>query len=96
MKPLLRALPMKIQAQIKNCLFDGKLRTDGFIGNSYVPKDYAIAKGGTIKNCYYYHSEPRFGGATYNGELYKDGDKFTVISKTQKVMGTGRSDLAVK
>lgn len=74
---------------IKNCLFDGKLRTDGFIGNSYVPKDYAIAKGGTIKNCYYYHSEPRFGGATYNGELYKDGDKFTVISKTQKVMGTG-------
>ena len=74
---------------IKNCLFDGKLRTDGFIGNSYVPKDYAIAKGGTIKNCYYYHSEPRFGGATYNGELYKDGNKFTVISKTQKVMGTG-------
>ena len=74
---------------IKNCLFDGKLRTDGFIGNSYVPKDYAIAKGGTIKNCYYYHSEPRFGGATYNGELYKDGDKFTVISKTQKDMGTG-------
>ena len=74
---------------IKNCLFDGKLRTDGFIGNSYVPKDYAIAKGGTIKNCYYYHSEPGFGGATYNGELYKDGDKFTVISKTQKDMGTG-------
>ena len=74
---------------IKNCLFGGELRTDGFIGNSYVPKDYAIAKGGTIKNCYYYHSEPRFGGATYNGELYKDGDKFTVISKTQKVMGTG-------
>lgn len=74
---------------IKNCLFDGKLRTDGFIGNSYVPKDYAIAKGGTIKNCYYYHSEPRFGGATYNGKLYKDGDKFTVISKTQKDMGTG-------
>ena len=74
---------------IKNCLFDGKLRTDGFIGNSYVPKDYAIAKGGTIKNCYYYHSEPRFGNEPYNGELYKDGDKSTVISKTQKVMGTG-------
>lgn len=74
---------------IKNCLFDGKLRTDGVKDNSYVPKDYAIAKGGTIKNCYYYHSEPRFGGATYNGELYKDGDKFTVISKTQKDMGTG-------
>lgn len=74
---------------IKNCLFDGKLRTDGFIGNSYVPKDYAIAKGGTIKNCYYYHSKPRVGDATYTGELYKDGDNSTVISKTQKVMGTG-------
>ena len=77
---------------IKNCLFDGELRTDGFIGTSYVPKDYAIAQnssGGKITNCYYYHSEPRFGGVTYNGELYKDGDKFTVISKTQKVMGTG-------
>ena len=77
---------------IKNCLFSGELRTDGFIGNSYVPKDYAIAQnssGGKITNCYYYHSEPRFGGVTYNGELYKDGDKFTVISKTQKVMGTG-------
>ena len=77
---------------IKNCLFDGKLRTDGFIGTSYVPKDYAIAQnssGGKITNCYYYHSEPRFGGVTYSGELYKDGDKSTVISKTQKVMGTG-------
>lgn len=74
---------------IKNCLFDGKLRTDGFIGNSYVPKDYAIAKGGTIKNCYYYHSKPRVGDATYTGELYKDGDNSTVIPKTQKVMGTG-------
>ena len=77
---------------IKNCLFSGELRTDGFIGTSYVPKDYAIAQnssGGKITNCYYYHSEPRFGGVTYNGELYKDGDKFTVISKTQKVMGTG-------
>lgn len=74
---------------IKNCLFDGKLRTDGFIGNSYVPKDYAIARGGKITNCYYYHSEPRFGNEPYNGELYKDGDKSTVISKTQKEMGTG-------
>lgn len=77
---------------IKNCLFDGKLRTDGFIGNSYVPKDYAIAQnssGGKITNCYYYHSEPRFGNEPYNGELYKDGDKSTVISKTQKEMGTG-------
>ena len=74
---------------IKNCLFDGELRTDGGTGNSYVPKDYAIAKGGKITNCYYYHSKPRFGNAPYEGELYKDGDKFTVISKTQKVMGTG-------
>lgn len=77
---------------IKNCLFSDELRTDGFIGTSYVPKDYAIAQnssGGKITNCYYYHSEPRFGGVTYNGELYKDGDKSTVISKTQKEMGTG-------
>ena len=77
---------------IKNCLFDGELRTDGVTGTSYVPKDYAIAKnssGGKITNCYYYHSKPRVGDATYNGELYKDGDKFTVISKTQKDMGTG-------
>ena len=74
---------------IKNCLFDGELRTDGGTGNSYVPKDYAIAKGGKITNCYYYHSKPRFGDATYEGELYKDGDKSTVISKTQQEMGTG-------
>ena len=69
---------------IKNCLFDGKLRTDGFIGNSYVPKDYAIAKGGTITNCYYYHSN-----SSVSGKLYKDGDNSTVISKTQEEMGTG-------
>ena len=74
---------------IKNCLFDGKLRTDGFIGNSYVPKDYAIAKGGTITNCYYYHSKPRVSDEIYEGELYKDGDNSTVISKTQEEMGTG-------
>lgn len=77
---------------IKNCLFDGELRTDGGTGNSYVPKDYAIAKnssGGTITNCYYYHSKPRVGDATYEGELYKDGDNHTVISKTQNEMGTG-------
>ena len=74
---------------IKNCLFDGKLRTDGVTGNSYTAKDYAIAKGGKITNCYYYHSKPRVGDATYEGELYKDGDKSTVISKTQKEMGTG-------
>ena len=77
---------------IKNCLFDGELRTDGVTGTSYVPKDYAIAKnssGGKITNCYYYHSKPRVGDATYTGELYKDGDNSTVISKTQKVMGTG-------
>ena len=74
---------------IKNCLFDGELRTDGGTGNSYVPKDYAIAKGGKITNCYYYHSKPRFGNATYEGELYKDGNNTTVISKTQKEMGTG-------
>ena len=77
---------------IKNCLFDGELRTDGVTGTSYVPKDYAIAKnssGGKITNCYYYHSKPRVGDATYEGELYKDGDKSTVISKTQKEMGTG-------
>ena len=75
---------------IKNCLFDGKLRTDGGTGNSYTAKDYAIASsGGTITNCYYYHSKPRVGDAIYEGELYKDGDKSTVISKTQKEMGTG-------
>ena len=77
---------------IKNCLFDGKLRTDGVTGNSYTAKDYAIAQnssGGKITNCYYYHSKPRVGDATYTGELYKDGDNSTVISKTQKVMGTG-------
>ena len=77
---------------IKNCLFDGKLRTDGVTGNSYTAKDYAIAQnssGGKITNCYYYHSKPRVGDAAYTGELYKDGDNSTVISKTQKVMGTG-------
>lgn len=53
---------------IKNCLFDGKLRTDGVTGNSYTAKDYAIAQnssGGKITNCYYYHSKPRVGDATY-------------------------------
>lgn len=77
---------------IKNCLFDGELRTDGVTGNSYVPKDYAIAQNkpnGTITNCYYYHSKPRVNGEAYSGELYKDGDNSTVISKTQKEMGTG-------
>ena len=75
---------------IKNCLFDGKLRTDGGTGNSYTAKDYAIASsGGTITNCYYYHSKPRVGDAIYEDELYKDGDKSTVISKTQEEMGTG-------
>ena len=75
---------------IKNCLFDGELRTDGGTGSSYVQKDYAIASsGGTITNCYYYHSKPRFGDAPYEGELYKDGNNSTVISKTQKEMGTG-------
>ena len=74
---------------IKNCLFDGELRTDGGTGNSYTAKDYAIAKDGKITNCYYYHSKPRVGDATYTGELYKDGDNSTVIPKTQKVMGTG-------
>lgn len=78
---------------IKNCLFDGELRTDGVTGTSYVPKDYAIAKnssGGKITNCYYYHSKPRVGDAIYyEGELYQDGDNHTVISKTQREMGTG-------
>jgi len=77
---------------IKNCLFDGKLRTDGVKDNSYVKKDYAIAQNksnGTITNCYYYHSKPRVNDETYSGELYKDGDKSTVIFKTQKEMGTG-------
>ena len=77
---------------IKNCLFDGKLRTDGVTGNSYTAKDYAIAQnssGGTITNCYYYHSKPRVSDEIYEGELYKDGDNSTVISKTQKEMGTG-------
>ncbi len=75
---------------IQNCLFDGELRMDGGTGNSYTAKDYAIASsGGTITNCYYYHSKPRVGDATYEGELYKDGNKSTVISKTQKEMGTG-------
>lgn len=77
---------------IKNCLFDGKLRTDGVKDNSYVKKDYAIAQNksnGTITNCYYYHSKPRVNDETYSGELYKDGDKSTVIFKTQKDMGTG-------
>ena len=77
---------------IKNCLFDGELRTDGGTGNSYTAKDYAIAQNkpnGTITNCYYYNSRPRVGDATYEGELYKDGDKSTVISKTQEEMGTG-------
>ena len=77
---------------IKNCLFDGELRTDGGTGNSYTAKDYAIAQnssGGKITNCYYYHSKPRFGNAPYEGELYKDGDNSTVISKTQNEMGTG-------
>ena len=78
---------------IKNCLFDGELRTDGVTGTSYVPKDYAIAKnssGGKITNCYYYHSKPRVGDAIYyEGELYQDGNNHTVISKTQKEMGTG-------
>lgn len=77
---------------IKNCLFDDELRTDGGTGNSYTAKDYAIAQnssGGKITNCYYYHSKPRFGDAPYEGELYKDGNNTTVISKTQKEMGTG-------
>lgn len=75
---------------IKNCLFGGTLRTDGGTGNSYTAKDYAIASsGGTITNCYYYHSKPRVGDAIYEDELYKDGDKSTVISKTQEEMGTG-------
>lgn len=77
---------------IKNCLFDGKLRTDGVTGNSYTAKDYAIAQNssnGTITNCYYYHSKPRVSDEIYEGELYKDGDNSTVISKTQKEMGTG-------
>ena len=77
---------------IQNCLFGGKLRTDGVTGNSYTAKDYAIAKnssGGKITNCYYYHSKPRVNGEAYSGELYKDGDNSTVISKTQKEMGTG-------
>ena len=75
---------------IKNCLFDGELRTDGGTGDSYTAKDYAIASsGGTITNCYYYHSETRFGDERYDGELYKDGNNSTVISKTQKEMGTG-------
>ena len=77
---------------IKNCLFGGELRTDGGTGDSYTSKDYAIAQNkpnGTITNCYYYHSKPRVSDEIYEGELYKDGDKFTVISKTQKVMGTG-------
>ena len=75
---------------IKNCLFGGKLRTDGGTGNSYTAKDYAIASpGGTLTNCYYYHSKPRVGDAIYEGELYKDGDKSTVISKTQKEMASG-------
>lgn len=77
---------------IKNCLFGGELRTDGGTGDSYTAKDYAIAQNksnGTITNCYYYHSKPRVGDAIYEDELYKDGDKSTVISKTQKEMGTG-------
>lgn len=49
-----------------------------------MPKDYAIAKGGTITNCYYYHSN-----SSVSGKLYKDGDNSTVISKTQEEMGTG-------
>ena len=77
---------------IKNCLFGGELRTDGGTGDSYTSKDYAIAQNkpnGTITNCYYYHSKPRVSDEIYEGELYKDGDNSTVISKTQKVMGTG-------
>ena len=77
---------------IKNCLFGGELRTDGGTGDSYTAKDYAIAQNkpnGTITNCYYYHSKPRVSDEIYEGELYKDGDNSTVISKTQKVMGTG-------
>lgn len=77
---------------IQNCLFDGELRTDGVTGNSYTAKDYAIAQNksnGTITNCYYYHSKPRVSDEIYEGELYKDGDNSTVISKTQKEMGTG-------
>ena len=77
---------------IQNCLFDGTLRTDGVTGNSYTAKDYAIAQnssGGKITNCYYYHSKPRVSDEIYEGELYKDGDNSTVISKTQKEMGTG-------
>ncbi|WP_418702654.1 stalk domain-containing protein [Anaerotignum faecicola] len=77
---------------IKNCLFGGELRTDGGTGDSYTSKDYAIAQNkpnGTITNCYYYHSKPRVSDEIYEGELYKDGDNSTVISKTQKEMGTG-------
>ena len=77
---------------IKNCLFDGELRTDGGTGDSYTAKDYAIAQNkpnGTITNCYYYHSKPRVSDEIYDGELYKDGNNSTVISKTQKEMGTG-------
>lgn len=69
---------------IKNCLFGGKLRTDGVTGNSYVLKDYAIAQnspGGTITNCYYYHSN-----SFVSGELYKDGDNSTVISKKNEMV----------
>lgn len=72
---------------IKNCLFDGELRTDGVTGNSYTAKDYAIAQNkpnGTITNCYYYHSN-----SSVSGELYKDGNNSTVISKTQKEMASG-------
>lgn len=48
------------------------------------------SSGGKITNCYYYHSKPRVGDAIYyEGELYQDGDNYTVISKTQKEMGTG-------
>ena len=77
---------------IKNCLFDGELRTDGGTGNSYTAKDYAIAQnssGGKITNCYYYHSKPRVSDEIYEGELYKDGNNTTVISKTQKEMASG-------
>ena len=77
---------------IKNCLFGGELRTDGGTGDSYTAKDYAIAQNmsnGKIKNCYYYHSKPRVSDEIYEGELYKDGDNPTVISKDLRKMYSG-------
>ena len=72
---------------------DGNIKNVGVVDSYFKGNDFVGGvcgrNDGTITNCYYYHSKPRVNDETYSGELYKDGDKSTVIFKTQKEMGTG-------